>query len=501
VVAFFESPAGLQVLHRLYIALLFVMTLVGAGGTRRVALVLRLAGLDRWIASSEGATKAASTRMERAVGAYGAAERSRLAAEMPSRAISACEDETYHPKPCLVAIEPVSNFILLEQYSQGRDAESWNTALEQAVAGLPVVIEQVTSDEAKGIRAHVRDSLGAQASSDVFHVQHEVSRGTGPCLAAQVRQTQAAVEAAKSNLASVVADAAADDATPRGPGRPKDWTTRQATAQQAVEAAVGADGAAGENREQMRQAIRDIASAYHPFDLNSGAARDANKAGEDLQAVFGRIEAIANKASLPERCLARSAKARRVIPNLIATIGWVHRTIAACVASLALDSPVVALLHSHIIPGLYLQRRARQASTAQLRAALREQATRLLSVLQDAAGLWATLPPELQVAALDVAQACADLFQPSSSCVEGRNGQLALHHHHLHRLSSGKLVALTTVHNYFLARPDGTSAAERFFGAKPMNLFEHLCAVLPLPARPRARRSPPQARPSPRAAA
>jgi hypothetical protein len=32
--------------------------------------------------------------------------------------------------------------------------------------------------------------------------------------------------------------------------------------------------------------------------------------------------------------------------------------------------------------------------------------------------------------------------------VEGRNGQLALRHHSLHRLREQKLAALTTVHNY-----------------------------------------------------
>ena len=44
------------------------------------------------------------------------------------------------------------------------------------------------------------------------------------------------------------------------------------------------------------------------------------------------------------------------------------------------------------------------------------------------------------------------------------------------------------MHNFFLTRPDGTTAAERFFGATPHDLFEHLCATLPLPSRPRARR-------------
>ena len=39
---------------------------------------------------------------------------------MPRRSISLCEDETFHPQTCLVAIEPVSGFILVERYSERR---------------------------------------------------------------------------------------------------------------------------------------------------------------------------------------------------------------------------------------------------------------------------------------------------------------------------------------------------------------------------------------------
>ncbi|MGF1569798.1 MAG: DUF6399 domain-containing protein [Nodosilinea sp.] len=62
----------------------------------------------------------------------------------------------------------------------------------------------------------------------------------------------------------------------------------------------------------------------------------------------------------------------------------------------------------------------------------------------------------------------------SSSCGEGRNGQLALRHQSFHRLSPRKLQALTTIHNFFLTRPDGSIAAERFFGYQPKPLFDSL---------------------------
>jgi len=85
------------------------------------------------------------------------------------------------------------------------------------------------------------------------------------------------------------------------------------------------------------------------------------------------------------------------------------------------------------------------------------------------------------------ARDCAQIFQRSSSCVEGRNAQLALRHQGIHRLGNRHLQALTVMHNYYIRRRDGTTAAERLFEAKPNDLFEFLLDGMDYPARPRNR--------------
>jgi hypothetical protein len=84
----------------------------------------------------------------------------------------------------------------------------------------------------------------------------------------------------------------------------------------------------------------------------------------------------------------------------------------------------------------------------------------------------------------------ADVFQCSSSNVEGRNGYLSLRHHQLRGLDhSHKRESLTAAHNFFLARPDGTIAAERFFGQKPRSMFAAILASVDISHAPL---SPPQ---------
>ena len=96
--------------------------------------------------------------------------------------------------------------------------------------------------------------------------------------------------------------------------------------------------------------------------------------------------------------------------------------------------------------------------------------------------------PPFTHASEEVAGGCADLFQRSSSCVEGRNGHLSLYHHGCHRLSDRKLRALTAIHNFHILRPDGTTAAERFFGQAHPPLFEQVLAHVSFPPPPRQRR-------------
>lgn len=494
VVAFFESPAGVRFLHRLFHTLLLVMNLISADGLRRVAMVLRLSGLDRWIATSHGALHAAAVRQETAEGAFGDAQKATLAASMPPRNIALTEDETHHPAPLLVAIEPVSNFILVEQYATGRDALSWDSAVQRATEGLRVQVEQVTSDLARGIRRHVSHGLRAQHNADVFHVQYDASRATAAPLAAQQRRAQRALSEAEQALQAVRAEAEAAKEAPRGPGRPIAWERRIDSAEREVTDAREVLDEARAQREAMQQHARSVAAAYHPFDVQTGAPRTAQSVGEALRETFARMKTLAREAGLSERSEARLAKAARVTPWLVATIAWVHRQIEARVRALSLSSAVSASVLGELIPGLYLLRVAGRTRDSEPRERLRAVARALLERART--GALSTLPDALRRTVERVAQECADLFVASSACVEGRNGHLRLYVRQLPRLPARRLKALTVVHNFWLTRPDGTTAAERFFGAAHDDLFEVLCATMPAPPRPRSRRpraDPPRA--------
>ncbi len=488
-IAFFESPVGLAFLHRLVIAAHLTFTQVGPCGIRLICEFLKQSKLDCFVASSYGSQQQVSRRMEAEIGEFGQQERTRLAEGMAPKKISVCEDETFHPETCLVAIEPVSDFILVEKYAKHRDAETWNEAIEQAIDGLAVEVVQSCSDEASGILRHVREELGAHHSPDLFHGQQELHKGTSLALESQISQASQEVEqAGKRVLEAKEEFQNYRESPPRG-GFPPNFPKRIELAKQAeAEARLELEAANG-RRDRMRQSIRGLSTDYHPYDLSSGRKIEAGEIEKRLEDRFAEINRVAEEAQLSESSWKKIEKARRLIKSFVATIAFFHLTVEIWVRELGLTAEIEQVVLKELIPALYLQRASRKQQTAEGRAKVRAVYQPMLERIRGPASELSKLPAEERAKVERVAEASADLFQRSSSCVEGRNGQLALRHHSLHRLSNGKLVALTVIHNYYLKRSDGTTAAERFFGAKPRDLFGWLIDRIDVPARPAAKRS------------
>jgi helix-turn-helix, Psq domain len=70
VVVFFQSSPGLAFLHRLVLGIHLVCTEVGACGIRLGCLLLKLTGLDRFVAASYGIQQQVNRQVEEAIVRY-----------------------------------------------------------------------------------------------------------------------------------------------------------------------------------------------------------------------------------------------------------------------------------------------------------------------------------------------------------------------------------------------------------------------------------------------
>jgi hypothetical protein len=173
---------------------------------------------------------------------------------------------------------------------------------------------------------------------------------------------------------------------------------------------------------------------------------------------------------------------------MVDTIRFVHEQTTERIDSLNLEKKLRAEVTDYLLPAMYLGRAANRAPNAEERHNLEARAAKLHAALHQTDTAFSSLTKDRRAAIETEVLACADLFQRSSSCVEGRNGRLSLFHHGLHALSTRKQAALTVVHNYYVIRSDGTTAAQRFFGSAHDDLFEHLLRQIPHPPRPAKRR-------------
>jgi hypothetical protein len=446
---------------------------VGACGIRLVCLFLHLTGLDRFVAASYGAQQQVNVQIEQAMVTYRHDETARLAQDMPRKDLTVTQDETFTGGLCLITMDPESNFILVEQLAQARDHVSWNACMAPALAQRNCRVIQSTSDEAPGLLASVEHSLEAHHSPDLFHVQHELVKAVSGPMATKERAAHKAVTEAKEQLERLQNDpqSAGNETAKRAPGRPPKEPVSLEQAEQALEAASREHARLCEQRAQVKASIRGLGHDDHFVDLERGVRRNGQLIAADIQAHIDQMRSVAQHEGRSQRCLERIDKAERVVPKMQGTIEFVSRYAAQQVAQLDVTPPVSFAMHAKLIPAYYLDRVAGTRSVSDGEP-LRELAERLRAPLFEPGGVLNALSPEAQDHLHDEAQRLATVFQRSSANVEGRNGYLSLRSHQLRGLDlPRKRVCFTAMHNFFLTRPDGTTAAERFFGQKPRSMF------------------------------
>jgi hypothetical protein len=486
VAQFFQSGPGLAFLHRLVMAFHLVCVEVGACGIRLACLFLNLTGLDRFVAASYGAQQHVNRQIEEAIAAYRQTETARLAQDMPRKDITVTQDETFTGGLCLVAMDPDSNFIILEQLAQARDQTTWNALMAPALAQLNCHVMQSTSDEAPGILAYVAHHLEAHHSPDLFHVQHELVKAVSGPMATKERAAHKAATAAQGQLEQgpTHLQPAGNEPQTRGPGCPLKAPVSLEQAEQGLAAARREHERLAQQREQIAKSIRGIGHAYHFVDLERGVRRNGPLIAADIHAHIEQVRAIAQHEGLSQACLERIEKAKRVVPKMQATIEFVSGYVGQQINQLDLQQPASFAMHAKLIPSFYLDRVA-QTRTVSDGQPLRELAARLRAPLFEPGGALSELSPEAQDQLQNGAKRLAAVFQRSSSNVEGRNGYLSLRNHQLRGLDlPRKRECFTAMHNFFLTRPDGTTAAERFFGQKPRSMFAAILESVELPPAP-----------------
>jgi hypothetical protein len=480
-VSFFRCPAGEAFLRRLLLALLLDFHHASPCGLQAIRSFLERIDLDHFVGSSYGALYNLDQRLQADLALFAQEERQRLAVGLPKKDIALCLDENFHgPQICLVGIEPVSNFILIETYRDQRDSVTWAAAIREGSKGLPVHIVALTSDQASGLVCCAQKELEALHHPDLMHLQQNLGKPLLLPLARPIQQAEKDLEKAKQKAERLErAEEEQPDSVP--------W--------QAMIEVVRAEMQAQEQRQQAQERleqavdqIREVSFVYHPFDRETGQAVTVEEMQTKLSAPLDRLQEVVEEAGLGERAHQAVGKARGWVVLLVGCLAWFRSRTDAGLARLGLSEEGQRLVQECLLPSYYWEMASAREKIPEERKRGKELAKQLWEQAWAKGGALAALPEEERKEVQRVARQCAGLFCRSSSCVEGRNGRLSLFHHGQTRLSETRLKALTAVHNYVVRRADGTTAAERFFGQKQRDAFAWLLQRLPDLPRPAAKR-------------
>ena len=281
---FFISPPGLALLHRLVCALHFVFGLVGLGSSRLMSHFLQLSGLSCFVASSKTVCNGRHQHMLKLTGSFAKQQQEHLARLMRAdqhgakRQISLCCDETFHPEVCLVAIEPFSNFIVLEHYAEDRKASTWILDARTALRQLPVAVTQVVADGA-GALAAMAKHFDAHLSPDLMHLLQPVSRKV------------------LAPAAGKLSKAYSDGTDPR------------------ILEALKTDF------EQIQSAVLEIKTAYHPVNLSNGHWQSCAGASGRIEKAFELLQQGVERMGLGKSARDAVSKSAGHIGEMIQTLG------------------------------------------------------------------------------------------------------------------------------------------------------------------------------------
>jgi hypothetical protein len=482
--SFFCSTPGDLVLRRIVTAALVTFQQRGACGIRLIGDFLELAQLDRFVATSRGALHPLAAHLEADLVAFRDQEQPLLVGQMPFRTMTLIVDEHFHcVKPCLVAIEPVSGFIVVECYRDNRNADTWTKTIQEGTAGMHVDVVLLCSDLAKALLCCAEKGLEVAHSPDLFHGQRDLLKPLLLPLNRPIQQAEKDLENAKRRGDKL--DTPID--TPQS--AEELLALIEVTRQEAIISERLQE--AKKRKEAAVQEVRGIGDDYHPFDRKTGKPVMAEEVGKRLAGHLDELEEVVQKAELGSRAQEAVNKARTWVGSLVGCVAWFWCLTDDRIEELDLSEEQERVVKEKLLPGHYWAMAAGRARTPEERERLKEMAEALMKEAWQKGGPLASLSEEEKRQVNEVARERAGLFQRSSSCVEGRNGRLSLQHHGHNRVSERRLKAQTVIHNYVIHRADGTTAAERFFGQKHKDVFSWLLDRMPDLPRPAPKRPNP----------
>jgi hypothetical protein len=375
-------------------------------------------------------------------------------------------DETFFEKMILILMDLRSGYIFLEEESEERTYETWMEKVQNIIDKFGVTIRYLVSDRAKALIKLAEKGIGCLSIPDLFHASHELVKLFGLSLG----RKKASIE---KKLTEALAKLAILKELSKDIDQQQSVVDQLKKEQEFIETGIST----------YRELLHKVSKIVHPFDVNNAQNQTSAQVQAQLAQLVFLVIKLRGEYEIDDKNK-RVDKFRKQIEAIASLIDawwlWVEETLKVA----EIDDELKQWLMFYLLPTLYWQSQVAKTKTPELRKSYQAAFdTAQASLGNHPMTSTFLLLREWQ----DWAIWMVSNFQRATSSVEGRNGCLSQIHHNGRGITLKRQKVLTVIHNYYLTRHDGTTAAERLFGTKFPDLFEWI--VQRIDALPLARAS------------
>lgn len=464
---YFETPEGENWLRHLVLATTLVFGLQGKIGEDRLALFFELICVTRFIGVSASSMGRLKITMMIKLQEYQKELQPMLDKIAAELSIVAGVDETFFDRLLILLFMDLSSgFIFLEEDAPDRKASTWSNKTASIRQKFKKIL-CLASDRAKSLIKFSKDS-DVTSVAELYHLQQSVVRVFKYSFASKHRSLDKQAKSIQKSLDKLI--------------KAKDEPAVIQEREEALKKIIEKKATVTRGQATYREQIKTISTVVHPFDQCSQPKTSATLVNQ-MQSSLTELRGILTVCDIKD-----TKKRLNYFDNNIESMSalvdlwwqWIDRDLEHCNT----DSSLVLWLKTKLLPVFYWKQQMSKSRGTKL---LKEHYAKLHLKAKDNLNSDPLTNKFLTPQWEGWAKEWVLKFQRSTSQVEGRNARLSENHHCLRGMSSLQIKADTFLHNFWITRNDGTTAAERLFKFKPPNVFEWLCENMPELAEPRKR--------------
>jgi hypothetical protein len=459
---FWETEEGYHWLHILVYATIFLFGIKCGIGAETISQFFKVLRLSMHIAVSPTTIKDLRNRMEDILIDYKNDQETHHPREELLKIVGGA-DETFFEKMILVFMDLSSGYIFFEEESKDRSYTTWKEKIQQILNKFNIDFKYTVSDRAKALIKLAEKGLNCLSIPDLFHASHEIVKLFG----LRLQRKKADI---LNKLMKALAELALLKELSKDISQQEILITQLNNEYAFIDTSIAS----------YQSILRKLSEIVHPFDIHSSEKRTSTTVLNLLLELVEQIKALQNALGINDD-KKRIEKFENQIEGISSLIDPWWLWCEESVMNDEIDNELKDWLLMYLLPRVYWQYQVNRTKNPALRQIYQKALAHAQLKLQQhpLTPLYIT-----QKKWLSWAKQMASNFQRTSSAIEGRNGWLSQMHHNGRGLSIKRLKALTVIHNYYLKRSDGTTAAERLFNKKftdPFEVIMNKMGDLPLP--------------------